>query len=62
MVLSVCGREVCVAGGVYGRGCAWQGGVYGKGCAWQGGVHGKQALTQQILRDTINERAVRIIL
>ena len=51
MVWSVCDREVCVAGGVHGR-----------GCAWQGGVHGKQALPQQILRDTVNERAVRILL
>ena len=52
----------CVAGGVRGReGRVWQGacvagGVHGRGCAWQGGR------AWQILRDTINERAVRILL
>ena len=47
--------------GVCGRGHAWQGdmhgrrGMHGRGCAWQGCVW-------QILRDTVNERAVRILL
>ena len=47
---------VCVVGGMNGRGAcvagghAWQGGVHGRGCAWQ------------ILRDIVNERAVRILL
>ena len=33
------GGVACVAGGLYGRGCAWHG-VHGGGNAWQGGVHG----------------------
>ena len=41
---------VCVAGGMHGRGCAWQGVCVAGGRAWQ------------ILRDTVNERAVRILL
>ena len=45
-----------------GRGRAWQGGVRGGG-----GVHGRGACLphmspRQILQDTVNERAVRILL
>ena len=48
--------------GARGRGHAWQGHVWhgvvhGSRCAWQGGWH-----AWQILRDTVNERAVRILL
>ena len=54
---------VCMAwGGMHGGRCAWQ-----WGCAWQGGVHGGGACVAgghawQILRDTVNEGAVRILL
>ena len=45
-----------------GEGRAWQGGGVhgggGGGCAWQGGMRAPR----QILRDTVNERAVRILL
>ena len=47
------GWRACMAGG-----CAWQGGH-----AWQGAcVAGEACMPQQILRDTVNERAVRILL
>ena len=47
---------VCdMAGGMHGRGHVWQGGVHGGGHVWQGRVW-------QILRDTVNERAVSILL
>ena len=61
-------------GGVCGGGCAWQGcvwpghawqrvcmagGRYGKECG--GGMHGRGRVWQ-ILRDTVNDRAVRILL
>ena len=60
-------HRACMAErGVHGRGCEWQGacmvvdmcgrGVHGGGCAWQGGR------AWQILRDTVDERAVRILL
>ena len=53
MVGGVCGRGcgggACMAGRMCGRG-ACMGGVHGRGCAWQ------------ILRDTVNERVVRILL
>ena len=49
-------QGACIAGGMHGRGGAWQGGIHGRG-----GVHAKHA-PQQILRDTVNERAVRILL
>ena len=58
----VAGRA-CVAGGdMNGRGHAWQG-----GSAWQGGMCGRGGMHDrghvwQILRDTVNERAVRILL
>ena len=53
MVGGMHGRgEVCVAGGAcMAGGCAWQGGH-----AWQGGMRGRG------VRDTFNERAVRILL
>ena len=65
-------QGACMAGGmhdwgVHGRGHAWQGacmagGMHGRGMcdrghAWQG-THAPQ----QILRDTVNERVVRILL
>ena len=52
----------CVAGGMHGRGacmegvCVWQGEH-----VWQGGMCGR-GRAWQILRDTVNERAVRILL
>ena len=62
----------CMTGGVRGRGHAWWGehawqgtcvvgGMCGRGHAWQVGMHGTHA-PQEILRDTVNERAVRILL
>ena len=66
-------QGACMAGG-----CVWQGGVCGRGHAWQGvcmlggmhgggGMHGRGVCMAggrvwQILRDTVNERAVRILL
>ena len=41
-------------------GCAWQGACVAGGHAWRA-VHGMHT-PQQILRDTVNERAVRILL
>ena len=57
----------CVAGGAcMVGGCAWQGGMHGGGHAWQGwqGVHGRGAYVADTTRygDTVNERAVRILL
>ena len=47
-----------MAGGMCGRGR----GVCGRGCM-AGGMQGRGAcVPQQILRDTVNERAVRILL
>ena len=43
----------CMAGGMHGRGHAWWGGMCGGGVGWR---------AWQILRDTVNERAVRILL
>ena len=40
------------------RGREWQGGGHGRG----GGMHGTHTSPQQILRDTVNERAVHILL
>ena len=60
-------------GGHAWQGCAWQGAcmegrsVWQEGHAWQGGhvcqegMHGMHAAPQQILRDMVNERAVRIL-
>ena len=64
---------MCVAGGhvwqedMYGRGCAWQGAHVCLGDAWHGGMHGRGHAwhappPNQILRDAVNERAVRILL
>ena len=46
----VCGRGMCMAGGHAWCGHVWKGGVCGRGHVWQ------------ILRDTVNERAVHILL
>ena len=54
---------MCGRGGMH-VGHVWQGGVHGRG-AWAGGVcdrGGMHAPHHQILRDTVNERAVRILL
>ena len=55
------GRGACMA-----RGHAWHGGgaCVADGCVWQGGMHGWGGMhgSGQILRDTANERAVRILL
>ena len=41
-----------------GRGC-----VHGRGACVAGGMHGREVcMPPQILRDTVNERAVRILL
>ena len=37
----MCGRGVCVAGGMCGRGHAWQGVCVEGGHAWKGGMHGR---------------------
>ena len=59
----VCGRGTCVAGGMHGGGHAWQGGMWqgacmAGGCVWQGAC---MADTTRY-GDTVNERAVRILL
>ena len=58
------GRGACVAGGH-----VWQGGMCGRGACMagghmhgMGGVRGRGEHAWQILRDTVNERAVRILL
>ena len=64
------GRGVCVAGAAcVARGHAWQvGGMCGGGGhVWQGDMHGGGVCMAggrawQILRDTVNERTVRILL
>ena len=54
----VCGRGgVCVAGGHAWRGVCVAGGMHGKGVAW----HARPPPIP-ILRDVVNERAVRILL
>ena len=53
-------QGACVAGGMRGRGHVWWGGMCGRGHAWQGGM--ARMPTQQIPRDTANERAVRTLL
>ena len=68
MARGVCDRgrawwEACVA-----RGHVWQGGhAWQRGRAWQRGMLGRGVCVawghaQKILRDTVNERAVRILL
>ena len=56
----MCGMGACIVGGMCGRG-----GMCDRGHAWCGGVHGRGACMAggcawQILRDTVNEREVRI--
>ena len=66
-------QETCMAGGMCGRGHAWQGacmagvGMHGRGHVWQGacmvgGLCVACTHPQQILRDTVNERVVCILL
>ena len=58
-------QEACVVQGVCGRGACMAGGMHGKGACMAGGVHGGSVwhrCPQQILRDTVNERAARILL
>ena len=52
-----CVMGVCVVGGMHGKGCAWQGGH-----AWHGACMAHMPHLRQILRDVVNERAVRILL
>ena len=61
------GRGACMAGGMCGGGHAWQGVSMAGGHAWQEGVHGRGTCVAggcawQILQDTVNEWAVRILL
>ena len=61
------GRGTSVAGGLHGGGCAWQGacvagGVHGGGHVWWGGHVWHACPPPKILRDTVNERAVHILL
>ena len=62
-----------MVGGLHGRGHVWWGGgVRGKGTCVAGSVHdrgvcvavggGGWGIPRQILRDTVNERVVRILL
>ena len=64
-------QGACMAGGggVHGRGAcmmgaciAGGGGMHGRGCAWQVGCAWQDCAAWQILRDVVNERAVRILL
>ena len=53
----------CVAGGMHGAGRAWGACMVGGGGACMaGGVCGGGGRVWQIQRDTVNERAVRILL
>ena len=60
------GRGACVAGGVCGRGACMAGGMCGRrGACMVGGVRDRgrgERRACQILRDTVNERVVRILL
>ena len=68
--VSVCPREghvwwgACMARGMHGRGHAWQGGMcVGRHAWWGACVVGCACMPpQQILRDTVNEWAVGILL
>ena len=65
--MGVRGRGCVWHGGMHGRGHVWQGCVCGRGHAWCGSVHGRGVCMAggrawQILRDTVNEWAVRISL
>ena len=58
---------VCLSGGMRGRGAcvAGRGVCVAGGACEAGGMHGRgvaHTFPQQILRDTVNERAVRILL
>ena len=68
-------QGTCVAGGMHGRwgvhgkGHAWWGGgmngrgvCMARGHMWQGACMAHTSPPWQILRDTVNERAVRILL
>ena len=60
-------QGACMAGGMHGRGCAWWVGMRGRGgMRGDGGgvcmAGGAQMAPRQILWDTVNERAVRILL
>ena len=64
-----CMVGVCMSGGVCGRGSGMHGrgalgeGVRGRRVCVVGDLRGRGAcVPQQILRDTVNERAVRILL
>ena len=64
------GRGACMVGGHVWQGVCMAGGMCGVGDAWQGGhvlqggacVAGGGGRAWQILRDTVNERTVRILL
>ena len=47
---------------MHGGGVCMAGGMCGRGCAWQVDMYAMHAPPQQILRDTVNERAVHILL
>ena len=53
-----------VVEGVHGGGRAWQGTCVAGGVHCWGGMHGGggACMPQQLIRDTVNERAVRILL
>ena len=60
-------RGACVAGGMHGRGACVVEGMCGRGHVWEkacvaGGHAWHTGPPRQILRDTVNERAVRILL
>ena len=56
-------QGACMAGGMHvWQGCAWRGNVHGRGHAWRGGCVAGGCVPWQILWDTVNERAVRILL
>ena len=57
----------CMAGGMHGRGAGVAGGMHGREVCMVGGMCGRGACmahmpTLQILRDTVNKWAVRILL
>ena len=57
----VCGRGMCMVGSMHGQGCVCgRGACVARGHAWLGGMCGR-GHAWQILGDTVNERAVRIL-